>query len=86
VRGCDGFRLSNGLTTLPSPPKSGPLGGEITDNTTNIVLVKVYVNSRALSFPGLARNYLDRNEVVRLLVAPASKGPRASVVDNEPVA
>ena len=81
VREEDGFFLCNGLEPLPLEPQEGGA----TSSTTSIVLVKVYVNSKVLSFQRKPRSFLDRDQVVRLLVVAASKGPRASIVDDEPM-
>ena len=75
-------------TTGDYIPQSGlkitPNGDNTTTTTTNtVVLVKVYVNSKALSFKSKPRHFLDRDQVVRMVIVPASKGPRASVVEEE---
>ena len=70
--------MSDGLT-LPSPKEAGA------EAPPTVVLVKVYTGVRSLSLAS-GDTFLEKDQVVKVLVEAAGKGPRAKVcqlIDNE---
>lgn len=70
----DGWAVSDGLTVPAAGGEAGAL--------PSVVLAKVYVNVKSLSLLS-GQSFLDRDQMVKVLVEPAGKGPKAKRCEDQ---